>query len=201
MEILAFADLHNSTIAYKKIQKKIKKHKPDYIICLGDLTFFGTHIETMMRKLGELKKPLILLPGNHEPESILKKLSKKYKNITYAHRKIMTIKEYTFVIHGGGGFYDTKPAKDKDFEKFIRENKKRLKGKIILLTHAPPKNTKLDKLDWAGHVGCGSYTEFIKKYKPMLALSGHLHENFGVMQKKGKTLLCNPGPEGMVFKI
>lgn len=201
MQILAFTDLHTSISAYKKIQKKVKKHKPDYILCLGDLTLFETHIDVMVRKLGELKKPIIIIPGNHESEHALKKLCQKYKNITYAHKKIIPMQEYTIVAHGGGGFYDRKPAEDKDFERFIRENKKKLKGKIILMTHAPPRGTKLDKLDWAGHVGCGSYTEFIKKYKPVLALSGHLHENYRVMQKKGKTLLCNPGPEGMVFKV
>ncbi len=203
MKILAFTDLHASVTEYKKVQAKVKKEKPDYIFCLGDFTIFEQNIEAVIRKISELKKPTLVLHGNHETDVIVKKLCQRHPNLKFAHRKIITIGEYTIVAHGGGGFYGQgKVRGDKDFDKFIKENKTKLKGKIILLTHAPPAHTKLDYLEWLDdYVGCASYGEFVRKYKPILALSGHLHETFGVKQKIGKTLVCNPGPEGMVFKL
>jgi len=203
MKIFAFTDLHAGVTAYKKIQQKVKKEKPDYILCLGDFTVFEQHIDGVLRKLNELGKQVFIIHGNHEEEFVVRKLCKKYSRLKFVHRSVFSINGYTVVAHGGGGFYGQgKLAKDKDFESFVREHKNKIKGKIILLTHAPPGYTKLDYILWLDdHAGCASYGEFVKKYKPVLALSGHLHENFRVKQKLGKTLLCNPGPEGMVFKL
>ncbi len=203
MKLLAFTDLHASVTSYKHVLAKAKKMKPDIIVCCGDFTVFEQNIEPVLDKINDLHAPVLLIHGNHEQDIIVAKLVKRYKNITFLHRKITKLGEYTFVGHGGGGFYGQgKLAGDKDFDKFIRDNKKHLTGKIILLTHAPPAHTKLDYLDWMDeHVGCTSYTEFIKKYNPALALSGHIHETFGVTQKFGKTVLCNPGPEGIFIEL
>ena len=35
----------------------------------------------------------------------------------------------------------------------------------------------------------------------MLALSGHFHETFGVDDKIGKSLLLNPGDEGIIIEV
>ncbi len=203
MKVLAFTDLHAGVTAYKKIVAKIKKEKPDVIFCLGDFTIFEQNIEAVLQKISELKKPVFIIHGNHETDVIVKRLCQRYPNLKFVHRKFVKLGDYLVVAHGGGGFYgEGKLAGDKDFERFISENKKKLKGNIILLTHAPPGYTRLDYLDWLDdHVGCASYGIFIKHYKPVLALSGHLHENFGVKEKRGKTLICNPGPEGLVFKL
>jgi len=76
------------------------------------------------------------------------------------------------------------------------------KKKIILITHGPPYKTKLDYIDYLKeYVGCKSYTTFIKKYKPILALSGHIHETFGKKDKTGQTEIINPGANGMIIKI
>jgi len=34
-----------------------------------------------------------------------------------------------------------------------------------------------------------------------LALSGHLHENFGAKGRLGKTILLNPGPYGTMIEV
>ena len=199
MKILAFTDIHGSITKLKKLQQKVKKNKPDIILCLGDFTLFKHHIDNILRKINTFKTPTYIIPGNHETASILKKLCQKYKNLHFAHKKIIKIKQYTLVGFGGGGFSTT----DKEFEKFIKANKKKItKKKIILITHGPPYKTKLDYIDYLKeYVGCKSYTTFIKKYKPILALSGHIHETFGKKDKTGQTEIINPGANGMIIKI
>ena len=178
MKILAFTDIHGSITKLKKIQQKTKKNKPDIILCLGDFTIFERHIDEIMRKINSLNTPTYIIPGNHETTKILDKLCTKYKNLNFIHKKITRIKKYTLTGYGEGGFGTT----DKKFEKFIKANKKKLENKkIILMTHGPPYKTKLDYIDYLKkHVGCKSYANFIKQYKPVLALSGHLHETFGL---------------------
>ena len=79
--------------------------------------------------------------------------------------------------------------------------KKKIEGKkIIFITHGPPYGTKIDLLG-TNYAGNKSYTNFIKKEKPILALCGHLHENFGKTDQIGPSKLMNPGPEGEIIDI
>lgn len=201
MKILAFTDFHSSITSLKRLEAKIKTHKPDYLFCLGDFTIFEQNIEAVLRRINDFKIPTFLIHGNHESDIIVQRLCKRYPNITFVHKKIVPLDQYLVFGHGGGGFYGQgRLSEDKDFNAFVKAHQNKLKGNIILLTHAPPAHNKLDYLDYIGdHVGCPSYERFIKTFQPILALSGHLHENFNKTDKKGKTILANPGPDGRVF--
>ena len=78
----------------------------------------------------------------------------------------------------------------------ISKNKKN-----VLVFHQPPFGTKLDKISEVGHVGNKSMTKIIKSIKPILSVSGHIHETFNITDKIGKTILINPGPEGRIISI
>lgn len=99
---------------------------------------------------------------------------------------------------GGFSLTDERFEKiSKTWEKEIKENKDK---KIILVTHAPPYGTKLDRA-LGEHCGNKSIAKFIKNNKVELAISGHFHENFGKRDKIGSTKLINPGPYGRLYKI
>lgn len=67
----------------------------------------------------------------------------------------------------------------------------------VLVTHAPPRDTVLDVLDHAGHVGSRSIHEFIVERQPALSLHGHIHESPALTgrfwQQIGRTVAINPG--------
>ena len=198
MKILAFADLHESITCLKKIEQKIEKHKPDVIVNLGDFTVFEQNIEGVLERLAKFGIPVWILHGNHETDTVCQKLCQRY-GLRFIHKQIFSLNDVVVVGHGGGGF----ALVDKDFERFIKANEKKLKSKkVLLLTHAPPNNTKIDYIDYLDeHVGCKSYTRFIKMHNVVVALSGHIHETEGKKGRLGKTLLANPGPEGEIFEI
>ena len=50
MKILAFTDLHSDLKAADKLILKIKKEKPDVIVCAGDLSNFGFGMRVLLRK-------------------------------------------------------------------------------------------------------------------------------------------------------
>ncbi len=194
MKILAFVDLHGSSIFLKQIEKKAKD--ADLIVCAGDFTNFEQYMDIVAKKLNEIGKKILMVPGNHETEEGLKEICSMFKNLKYLHKKTYSIKEYIFVGYGGGGFSLT----DKEFEEWSKKIKAQLKGKkIILITHAPPYNTKLDLIDKEPH-GNKSIRKFIETFKPILAISGHLHECVGT-DKIGNTKLINPGPLGKLIEI
>ncbi len=198
MKLLAFTDTHNNPTAYKKIKEQIKKHKPDLLVCCGDISIFEHSIEKAMRQLASLNLPMLIIHGNHESEQRLKKLCAFYPNITFLHEKTKEFGDITFVGYGGGGFART----EEEFERFAQKIQKNIRSNaVVLLTHGPPHKTKLDHI-YGDYVGCKSYTNFIKKNKNIiLAISGHIHDTAGKCDKIGKTLLINPGPYGRVIEI
>ncbi len=200
MKLLAFTDTHNSKKAIRRIAQLSKRHDPDIILCCGDISIFEINLHRVLKSLNALKKPLILINGNHEDDRVMERLCRKFKNIHFIHGKSFIYEDFLFLGYGGDGFSIVDPyfiSLAKKFEKEARKNKDK---KIILLTHAPPSRTKLDKLP-GGYCGNKSIRKFIEKCQPIYAFCGHIHENFGKQDKIKKTVVINPGPFGKVLRI
>jgi len=63
---------------------------------------------------------------------------------------------------------------------------------LVIITHQSPKDTLLDTVTSGAHVGSSLIREFIEKWKPLLVLSGHIHESAAV-DAIGPTRMVNPG--------
>ena len=62
----------------------------------------------------------------------------------------------------------------------------------ILLTHAPPYNTKADTIESGVHVGSEGVEKIIKEFQPTVNICGHIHEAIS-MDTIGATMVVNPG--------
>jgi Icc-related predicted phosphoesterase len=169
------------------------------MVCAGDISDWGAKEKETLDALAKAKKPMILIPGNHEFEDSLRELSKKYDYIIYLHKGSYQFDKYLFFGYGTGGFAE----RSKDFERTAKQFKKTIKKKntVTLITHGPPYGTKLDFLPGLGHRGCKSIMDFIKDVKPVLHISGHLHETSGNTEVIGNTVLVNPGPNGKIIEL
>lgn len=199
MKILAFSDTH----LHKKCLDLIKENAKnvDFLICAGDISWFSRGLKEVLKDLdNSIDKPLYIIPGNHEEAAQLEKVCESLKNVIYMHRKTKRIGDYIFFFWGEGGFMQVNKALEHATERFKERLKK--EDKVIFITHGPPFQTALDFLDWAGHVGCKSQRKFLLEIKPVLHISGHLHENFHQRQLfNNKTILLNPGPEGTIIEV
>ena len=200
MKILAFTDLHLSSIAFKKIKEKVKKQKPDLLICAGDITIFEHGLEFILNKLNKIKKKILIIHGNHETYTVLRKLCKKYKNLIFIHKKYYKQDNHIFFCYGGSVFALIEPRFYKTGEKFQKVIRKNKDKKIIFITHAPPYGTKLD-LIVGSHCGNKTFRNFVSRNKIDLYICGHLHENFGKKDHIKRTHILNPGPYGKIIKI
>jgi len=63
----------------------------------------------------------------------------------------------------------------------------------VLVCHQPPLGTAVDRVPSGQHVGSRAVRAFIETFKPLLCLSGHIHESVGT-DRLGNTQLVNPGP-------
>jgi len=195
MKILAFVDVHEDMKALNKIIDKSKDVK--LLVCAGDLTVFEQNMDLMLSMLNNTGKPVLMIPGNHETSTNLRKACSLFKNIIYLHKRSYEVANYLFLGHGGGGFSTHNPQ----FEKIAKVfSKKITKEKItILVSHEPPYGTKLDFIN--GHCGSKSLRKFIDKNPLKLVICGHLHENKNKIDKINGALIINPGPYGKIIKI
>lgn len=200
MKILAFTDLHLSSYAFKKIKSKVKKQKPDLLICAGDVSIFEEGLNFILDKLNKLNKTTLIIHGNHETSATLRKSCKKYKNLIFVHKKQYRQNNCIFLAYGGGGFSLTEPDFYKTGKKFQKIIKKNNDKKIIFITHAPPYKTKVD-LIMGSHWGNKTFRNFVIKNRIDLHICGHLHETFNKKDKIKKTEVINPGPYGKIIRI
>ncbi len=63
---------------------------------------------------------------------------------------------------------------------------------VILVSHMPPYNTRVDKLHNGRHVGSKAIRAIIEQYQPDLCITGHIHEAKG-KDMIFKTPVYNPG--------
>lgn len=198
MNILTLADIHSELSIVDKILSSLKK-EPDLVVCQGNMTdmfkispdFSQLDMaEIIIQKFFTLKKPILCVPGNHDPYDILGLFNEYNINI---HGKYQKISNYNFIGFGGASTpFNTlfEPTEEE-----TKESLERLPSTqpLILITHNPPKNTKLDKIASGEHVGSLSIHNFIISKKPILNLTAHIHEAAGE-DMLGQTKLFNPGP-------
>lgn len=203
-KILFFCDIHNDKEIIKKLKEKSLKYKPALLVCAGDISTFGFDLGRTIKKI-DFGIPMLIIPGNHEHPSQIEKAEKKFKFLKNIHEKDFIFENLEFV--GMGGTNPTpfntpyEMSEKKIAQKLSKLSEKMHKNKkIILVTHVPSYNTKLDKIN-SFHVGSHSLRKFIEKFQPELNICGHIHENEGIIDRIHKTKIINPGPEGKIFDL
>ena len=63
----------------------------------------------------------------------------------------------------------------------------------VVLSHAPPRNNKLDRTMFFENVGSVALRDFVDRTQPDLVICGHIHEGRGI-GSMGKTTVVNCGP-------
>ncbi len=201
LKLFVFTDIHASRSGLEKLRINIDKHKPDLLICAGDISIFENGLEYTIKKLGDLGTRCLLIHGNHEDETLTQGLCRREKSLVFIHRQAYYVGDTLFLGFGGGGFSQV----DSDFDEFIGsvEDKIGRAADIVLVVHQPIHNTKTDQLYSGSHVGNKSYRKFIQKYskKIRLVVCGHIHDSFGTEDEVGGVKIVNPGPDGKFISI
>ncbi|MEM3522665.1 MAG: metallophosphoesterase [Candidatus Bathyarchaeia archaeon] len=191
--ILAFSDFHGSDVAFNKALTAILKHKPKLIMIAGDIADNNFEkAKDFLSRLNNFRTEVFYVPGNMDSKKlIIEGLNLNHvKNI---HKKIIDHEDFKIVGFGGSNktpFNTPIEFNDIEIESFLSSLSFDKKEKIILLTHSPPKNTKIDKTFMKIHAGSIAIRNFIEKNKPILAVCGHIHEACGV-DKLGDSLIVN----------
>ncbi|MEI9813723.1 MAG: metallophosphoesterase [Acidobacteriota bacterium] len=71
---------------------------------------------------------------------------------------------------------------------------------LILICHAPPYDTALDRIHEGLHAGSTAVREFIEGHQPEYFFCGHIHEAEGVEIQMGSTKARNVGKRGYLLE-
>jgi len=196
--MLATADFHGSLEASKRAALKVKNIEADVVIVCGDITQFGSikDAEKVLSPLTALKLPLLYVPGNCDPPSLLEA---KIEGANCIHRKCEAYGSLSFLGAGSVPIDRVHPSpfeiSDEEILDALNEGLIQCtpRQSLIVVAHSPPINTKLDVAYIGGHVGSLSLRTFIEQKQPSVVLCGHIHEARGI-EYIGDTLVANIGP-------
>jgi len=196
---MAIGDLHGDTGLVKKLAKRAKKENVDLIILPGDLTWMEESVKGLIGPFIKANKKVLVMPGNHESMATIDFLTQTYPNTINIHGH--GIKENDIGIFGGG-YAEVGPfwVEDKEIGKALEKGHKEIKNmkKKIMVTHSHHAG---GEAEFTGIKGSKAITKAIKKFKPDLVLSGHIHEAGGIEEQIGKTKIINVARKPVVFEI
>jgi len=187
MKLLALSDLHGDYSHVESICDKAGDF--DAVLIAGDLTDFGPD-EKALELLAMFRKPVLAVPGNCDKPSLLGILDEN-ENTINLHNSAYQFGGLNFIGLGGSNptpFNTPFELSEKKIGEYVGTLLSRLSGRIILLSHAPPRNTT-DRLPH-GNVGSEALARYMGRFD--LVVCGHIHEARGIVRVNG-THIVNPG--------
>lgn len=183
----------------KALEKLLSKKNIKYSSNNDDVTWMKA-----IKKITAPGKLIISVFGNTDNYVLLKNKTKNIENFKLLDGNVINYNNYRII---GIGDY-IRPSKKALKDKIKRyENKiegclkKESNKKIIVISHYPPYGI-LDKVK-GNHTGLNFLLYIIKKYKPLLFICGHIHEEKGMI-KFNDTFVINAGMAkegGILIKI
>jgi len=197
MKLIVGSDFHGNEIMVERFVAKAEEEHAEVILICGDITNFGTLREAtrLLSSFTRLRVPVLFVPGNCDPPSLL---GVDLEGVRSLHGKTVSYGEIAFLGIGGSPptpFHTPFEIKEEEIMAELSQAAKNLidDRKLILLSHTPPRDTRLDKTGFGLHVGSVSVRKFIEDERPLIVFCGHIHEARGE-DRINDTILINPGP-------
>jgi putative phosphoesterase len=194
MKIFALTDIHGRQHFSDSIAQKM--HGADIIAIAGDITHFGDmeEADVILRSIKTINDNILAVSGNCDYDGVNTALNSHEINL---HGTCKTINKIVFCGLNGSNktpLHTPQEYTEEEIEGLLEKYQKNSDVHLhVLLSHAPPAKTTVDKIFLGLHVGSKALRTYIEKLQPALVICGHIHEARGV-DTIGKTLVINPGP-------
>jgi Icc-related predicted phosphoesterase len=197
MRVLIFSDIHGDKAALERLMER----EADYYFAAGDLANWGRGLEQLGPVMQRRAERMYVIPGNHESEADIAQFCRQYGFHNF-HGQTMEIEGYTIASLGYSNPtpFDT-PGEYSEQELAERLDKFAGLDSLVLICHAPPKGTKLDRVREGAHFGSTAVRKFIDQHQPLYFYCGHIHEAAGQQDTIGRTQGWNVGKGGRALTL
>jgi|SRR5579863_4522627 Icc-related predicted phosphoesterase len=197
VKALIFSDIHNDARALEKLMET----EADYYFAAGDLVSWARGLDKMAEFLKPRAGRVYVLPGNHESEKDIAAFCARHGLVNF-HGGTLEVNG----THIAGLGYSSPtpfatPGEYTEAELASRLQKFVDLKPLVLICHAPPLNTPLDRIREGLHAGSQAVRDFIEKHQPARFFCGHIHEAEGVAIEMGSTKAVNVGKRGFLLEL
>lgn len=197
MNLLAFSDVHTDRRRARRMVERARG--TDLVIGAGDFARFHLGLHRTIATLREIEAPVLLVPGNNESETALRRACRAWPGATVLHGEAVAIAGTEFFGLGGGIPETPLPLSFDLSEDDAAAKLAPCPSGAVMIVHSPPWG-HVDEV--AGrHLGSKAILGAIEVRQPPLVLCGHVHEAWGCESRIGATRVVNLGPEGMFFEL
>ncbi len=197
MKLLIFSDIHNDW----KALESLLHQEADYYIAAGDQVTWGKGIDRCGELLKQRADKVYVLPGNHESADQVAGMCARHGLHDFHERHFQVGRWHV----GGLGYSSPTPfnTPGEYSEAQISERLQRFSelSPLVLICHAPPYGTALDRVNAKTHAGSRSVREFVDTRQPAYLFCGHIHEAEGTAVTLGKTRARNVGKRGYLLEL
>lgn len=196
MRIFAFTDFHGSQEAFQRAHDTVAAEKPDLVLVAGDIVNHdGEKAKQFLSDLTEAGTPVYFVPGNMDSPDLVDWSGSG--SVRGLHGRCESLGNADLIGLGSSphGVFSTPIEYSEAMAAQVLEKASTNyhSGPLILVSHCPPKDTKADRVISGQHIGSSSVRKFVEETKPMVVVSGHVHEAQSI-DRIGSTIVVNPGP-------
>ncbi len=197
MRVQLFSDIHSD----KRALEKVASVEADVYICAGDLVNWSKGLDACGEVLRPLGEKLRVMPGNHETAEQISEFCDRF-GFQYFHDRSFELAGWHFA---GLGYSNPTPfnTPGEYSEQELREHLESFAdlSPLVLVCHAPPKDTPLDEAGPGRHFGSPSVRNFLDMRQPAHFFCGHIHEAGGRETTLGPTHAVNVGKRGYLLEL
>jgi hypothetical protein len=177
MRVLALSDLHAEETVLEGLRSLLERERFDLILIVGDITQRGplSYAEDLLDVLRG--QNLLAIHGNMDTQQVVDLL--EMKGILF-HLSKVEIGRWNFIGFGGSSPtpFGT-PIEYSEEQIYDELGRMRVNSKTILVTHAPPYDSGVDKTSSGASAGSRAIRRVIEERKPFMNICGHIHEREG----------------------
>jgi Icc-related predicted phosphoesterase len=194
---LIFSDIHNDGRALEKLMGI----EADYYFAAGDLVSWARGLDKMGEVMRRRAARMHVLPGNHESERDIAGFCERHGFLNF-HGGTLEVngKHVAGLGYSSPTPFDT-PGEYTEEELASRLAKFARLKPLVLICHAPPLDTALDRVREGLHAGSRAVREFIEEHQPVHFFCGHIHEAEGVVIEMAATRAMNVGKRGYLLEL
>ena len=197
MKLLIFSDIHSN----HKALERLMDTEADYYFAAGDLVNWARGLDQCGKIMQPRGERVFVLPGNHESAPQIATFCAQFGFHNF-HEQTIRIGQH----HVAGLGYSSPTPFNTPGEYSEAELAERLVRfeslkPLVLICHAPPHGTALDRVRDGVHAGSRSVRDFVDRQQPDYLFCGHIHEAEGVEIALGKTKAVNVGKRGYLLEL